>query len=485
MNLLSDLLYKAGIEEVSGDTSISIEKVCFDSRKVESGTLFVAIRGTATDGHQYIAEVIAKGAAAIVCEEMPKERFQAVTYVQVKDSSLALAIIAANFYDQPSEKIKLIGVTGTNGKTTIVSLLHALYRQLGYKVGLLSTVVNRINDLEVPATHTTPDPLQLNALLAKMVDSECTHCFMEVSSHAVVQHRVTGLQFDGGVFTNITRDHLDYHKTFEEYIKAKQGFFDKLPSTAFALVNADDRNGKIMVQNSKATLKTYSLQGVADFKAKILESSFTGLMLNIDGSDLMCRLSGKFNAYNILSVYGVAVLLGEEKLSVLTAISTLKAPEGRFQRVESANGVIGIVDYAHTPDALQNVLTTIQDIRMGNEQIITVVGCGGDRDKGKRPQMAAIACDQSDRVILTSDNPRNEDPDQIIAEMKTGIPIHQQKKVLSVSDRREAVRTACALAKKGDIILLAGKGHEKYQDIKGVKYPFDDLQVLEESFELC
>lgn len=485
MNLLSDLLYKAGIEEVSGDTSISIEKVCFDSRKVEAGTLFVAIRGTATDGHQYIAEVIAKGAVAIVCEEMPIERFQAVTYIQVKDSSLALAIIAANFYDQPSEKIKLIGVTGTNGKTTIVSLLHTLYRQLGYKVGLLSTVVNRINDLEVPATHTTPDPLQLNALLAKMVDSECTHCFMEVSSHAVVQHRVTGLHFDGGVFTNITRDHLDYHKTFEEYIKAKQGFFDKLPSTAFALVNADDRNGKIIVQNSKATVKTYSLQGVADFKAKILESSFTGLMLNIDGSDLMCRLSGKFNAYNIVSVYGVAVLLGEDKLSVLTAISTLKAPEGRFQRVESANGVIGIVDYAHTPDALQNVLTTIQDIRMGNEQIITVVGCGGDRDKGKRPQMAAIACDQSDRVILTSDNPRNEDPDQIIAEMKAGIPIHQQKKVLSVSDRREAVRTACALAKKGDIILLAGKGHEKYQDIKGVKYPFDDLQVLEESFELC
>lgn len=485
MNLLSDLLYKAGIEEVSGDTSISIEKVCFDSRKVEAGTLFVAIRGTATNGHQFISEVIAKGAAAIVCEELPMERFQAVTYIQVKDSSLALAIIAANFYDQPSEKIKLIGVTGTNGKTTIVSLLHALYRQLGYKVGLLSTVVNRINDLEFPATHTTPDPLQLNALLAKMVDSECTHCFMEVSSHAVVQHRVTGLHFDGGVFTNITRDHLDYHKTFEEYIKAKQGFFDKLPSTAFALVNADDRNGKIMVQNSKASVKTYSLQGVADFKAKILESSFTGLMLNIDGSDLMCRLSGKFNAYNILSVYGVAVLLGEEKLSVLTAISTLKAPEGRFQRVESANGVIGIVDYAHTPDALQNVLTTIQEIRMGNEQIITVVGCGGDRDKGKRPQMAAIACDQSDRVILTSDNPRNEDPDQIIAEMKAGIPIHQQRKVLSVSDRREAVRTACALAKKGDIILLAGKGHEKYQDIKGVKYPFDDLQVLEESFELC
>ncbi len=485
MNLLSDLLYKAGIEEVSGDTSISIEKVCFDSRKVEADTLFIAIRGTVVDGHHFIAEVIAKGATAIVCEVMPAERFQSVTYIQVKDSSLALAIIAANFYDHPSDKLKLIGVTGTNGKTTVVTLLHALFRQLGYKVGLLSTVVNRINDLEIPSTHTTPDPLQLNALLAKMVDSECTYCFMEVSSHAVVQHRISGLQFDGGVFTNITRDHLDYHKTFEEYIKAKQGFFDKLSSNAFALVNADDRNGKIMVQNSKAGVKSYSLMGVADFKAKILESSFAGLMLNIEGNDLLCRLSGKFNAYNLLSVYGVAMLMGEEKLAVLTAISTLQSPEGRFQRVESANGVIGIIDYAHTPDALQNVLSTIQDIRLGNEQIITVVGCGGDRDKGKRPQMAAIACDQSDRVILTSDNPRNEDPDQIIAEMKVGIPIHQQKKVLSVSDRREAVRTACALAKKGDIILLAGKGHEKYQEIKGVKHPFDDLQVLEESFELC
>lgn len=485
MNLLSDLLYKAGIEEVSGDTSISIEKVCFDSRKVEADTLFIAIRGTVVDGHHFIAEVIAKGATAIVCEEMPAERFQSVTYVQVKDSSLAIAIIAANFYDHPSEKLKLIGVTGTNGKTTVVTLLHALFRQLGYKVGLLSTVVNRINDLEILSTHTTPDPLQLNALLAKMVDSECAYCFMEVSSHAVVQHRISGLQFDGGVFTNITRDHLDYHKTFEEYIKAKQGFFDKLSSNAFALVNADDRNGKIMVQNSKATVKTFSLMGVADFKAKILESSFAGLMLNIEGNDLLCRLSGKFNAYNLLSVYGVAMLMGEEKLAVLTAISTLQSPEGRFQRLESANGVIGIIDYAHTPDALQNVLSTIQDIRLGNEQIITVVGCGGDRDKGKRPQMAAIACDQSDRVILTSDNPRNEDPDQIIAEMKVGIPIHQQKKVLSVSDRREAVRTACALAKKGDIILLAGKGHEKHQEIKGVKHPFDDLQVLEESFELC
>lgn len=484
MNQLSDLLYKAGIEEVSGDTSISIGRVCFDSRMVETDTLFVAVKGTHVDGHSFIAEVIAKGATAIVCEIMPEERFQSITYIQVKDSSIALAVIAANFYDQPSEKLKLIGVTGTNGKTTVVTLCHELFRQLGYKVGLLSTVVNRINDLEVPATHTTPDPIQLNALLAKMVDTGCTHCFMEVSSHAVVQHRIYGLQFAGAVFTNITRDHLDYHKTFEEYIKAKKGFFDQLPSHAFALINVDDRNGRMMTQNTKASVKSYSLSGIADFKAKILESSFSGLMLNIEGSDLLCRLSGKFNAYNLLCVYGVGLLMGEEKLTVLTALSTLQAPEGRFQRVQSANGVIGIVDYAHTPDALQNVLSTIQDIRMGTEQIITVVGCGGDRDKGKRPQMAAIACDLSDRVILTSDNPRTEDPEQIIAEMKAGVLIHQHKKVLTVSDRREAVRTACALAKKGDIILVAGKGHEKYQDIKGVKHPFDDLQVLEESFEL-
>jgi len=485
MNQLSDLLYKAGIEDVSGSTSISIEKVSFDSRQVEAGTLFVAVRGTNSDGHQYIAEVIAKGAVAIVCEEFPNEIFQSVTYVRVKDSAFALAIIAGNYYEQPSEKLKLIGVTGTNGKTTVVTLLHALFRQLGYKVGMLSTVVNRINDLEIPSTHTTPDPLQLNALLAKMVDTGCTYCFMEVSSHSVVQHRVSGLRFAGAVFTNITRDHLDYHKTFEEYIKAKKGFFDLLPADAFALVNADDRNHKVMVQNSKASQKTFSLSGVSDFKVKILESSFTGLLLNIEGSDVLCRLTGKFNAYNLLSVYAVGILLGEEKLNVLTALSTLTAPDGRFQRLQSSTGVIGIIDYAHTPDALQNVLMSIQDVRQGDEQIITVVGCGGDRDKGKRPQMAAIACEFSDRVILTSDNPRSEDPDQIIAEMKAGILIHQNKKVLSVTDRREAVRTACALAKKGDIILIAGKGHEKYQEVKGVKHPFDDLIVLEESFELC
>jgi UDP-N-acetylmuramoyl-L-alanyl-D-glutamate--2,6-diaminopimelate ligase len=485
MKILSDLLYKTGIEEVSGNTTISIDKVCFDSRQAEEGSLFVAIRGTRTDGHDFIPAVVLNGVSAIVCEELPAERAASVTYIRVKDTSLALAIICANFYDHPSASLKLVGVTGTNGKTTTVTLLHAMFRQLGYKTGMLSTVRNMVNDLEIPATHTTPDPLQLNALLSKMVEAGCTHCFMEVSSHAVVQHRVSGLQFAGAIFTNITRDHLDYHKTFDEYIRAKKGFFDLLPSDAFALVNADDRNHKVMVQNTRGYIKTYSVTGVGDYKAKVLESSVSGLLLNMDGQDVLCRLTGNFNAYNLLGVYATALLLGEEKLHVLTALSTLNAPEGRFQHVSSKTGITGIVDYAHTPDALLNVLKTIQDIRNGNEHVITVVGCGGDRDPGKRPQMAAIAAENSDRVILTSDNPRSEDPDAIIAEMKEGVPVHLMRKVLSVTDRREAVRTACALAKPGDIILLAGKGHEKYQEIKGVKYPFDDHLVLQESFELC
>ncbi len=485
MKILSDLLYKTGIEEVNGNTTISIDKICFDSRQSGEGVLFVAVRGTRSDGHDFISEVVAKGVAAVVCEEFPKDLAASVTYIRVKDSSLALSILCANYYDHPSSRLKLVGVTGTNGKTTSVTLLHALFRQLGYKTGLLSTVRNYINDLEIPATHTTPDPLQLNALLAKMVEAGCTHCFMEVSSHAVVQHRVSGLQFAGGLFTNITRDHLDYHKTFDEYIRAKKGFFDLLPSEAFALVNADDRNHKIMVQNTRAYIKTFGLTGIADFKARILESSVSGLLLNIDGNDVMCRLTGNFNAYNLLGVYGAAMLLGEEKLHILTGLSTLGAPEGRFQQLTSPQGVIGIIDYAHTPDALLNVLKTIQEIRTGNEQVITIVGCGGDRDAGKRPQMAAIAAEHSDRVILTSDNPRSEDPEVIISQMKAGVPAHLMRKVLSVTDRREAVRTACALAKPGDILLLAGKGHEKYQEIKGVKYPFDDREVLQESFEIC
>ena len=485
MKVLSDLLYKTGIEEVNGNTTISIDKICFDSRQAGEGVLFVAVRGTRSDGHDFIPEVVAKGVAAVVCEEFPKELSAAVTYVRVKDSSLALSILCSNYYDHPSEKLKLVGVTGTNGKTTSVTLLHSMFRALGYKTGLLSTVRNLINDLEVPATHTTPDPLQLNALLAKMVEAGCTYCFMEVSSHAVVQHRVSGLQFAGALFTNITRDHLDYHKTFDEYIRAKKGFFDLLPSEAFALVNADDRNHKVMVQNTRGYIKTFGLTGVADFKARILESSVSGLLLNIDGNDVLCRLTGNFNAYNLLGVYAAAILLGEDKMHVLTALSALGAPEGRFQQLTSPQGVTGIIDYAHTPDALMNVLKTIQEIRNGNEQVITIVGCGGDRDAGKRPQMAAIAAENSDRVILTSDNPRSEDPETIIAQMKEGVPVHLMRKVLSVTDRREAIRTACALAKPGDIILLAGKGHEKYQEIKGVKYPFDDREVLMESFELC
>jgi len=484
MKALKDILYKAGIEEVAGSTSVIIESICFDSRKVEQGSLFIAVRGLKSDGHLFIDDVISKGAIAIICEELPSDIKVGISYVRVRDAAVALAYISANFYDNPSSQLKLIGVTGTNGKTTTVTLLHSLFIKLGYKAGLLSTVRNLIIDTEVTATHTTPDPLQLNLLLAKMVELGCTHCFMEVSSHAVVQQRITGLQFAGAVFTNITRDHLDYHKTFDEYIRAKKVFFDILDENAFALVNSDDRNHKIMVQNTKATVKTFSMKSVSDYKVRIIENNFAGLLLNIDNQDVLCRLIGSFNAYNLLAVYAIALLLGEDKLSVLTALSSLTAPEGRFQFITSTTGVIGIVDYAHTPDALENVLLTVKDIRTGNEQVITVVGCGGDRDTGKRPQMATIACEYSDKVVLTSDNPRSEEPSAIIEEMQKGVPPQHYRKTLSISDRREAVRTACALAKPGDIILLAGKGHEKYQEIKGVKYPFDDLEVLEQSFQL-
>ncbi|MCE2846045.1 MAG: UDP-N-acetylmuramoyl-L-alanyl-D-glutamate--2,6-diaminopimelate ligase [Sphingobacteriales bacterium] len=485
MKLLSDLIYKTGIEEVVGNTTIPIGKVCFDSRQAEDGCLFIAVRGVNSDGHRFIDQVISQGAAAIIVEEMPGVLHAGVTYVRVRDSANALSFIAANFYDHPSEKLCLVGVTGTNGKTTTATLLHALYRRLGHKTGLISTVRNLVNDLEITATHTTPDPIQLNALLSKMLEVGCTHCFMEVSSHAVVQHRVSALRFRAGVFTNITRDHLDYHKTFEAYIAAKKGFFDLLPEGAFALVNADDRNHRIMVQNSRATVRTFAMSSVADYKVRILERTVAGLLLNIDGSDVLCRLTGGFNAYNLLAVYATAVLLGEQKLDVLTALSLVSPPEGRFEQVSGPQGISGIVDYAHTPDALQNVLGTIAELRTGNEQVITVVGCGGDRDPGKRPQMAAIAAEMSDRVILTSDNPRSEDPDAIIQQMRSGIQVTHTRKVLAVSDRREAIRTAVALARPGDIILLAGKGHEKYQEINGVKYPFDDRKVLEESFETC
>jgi len=483
MKALRDVLYKAGIEEVSGDLARSIVTICFDSRQVAEGTLFVAIRGTASDGHLYIDAAISKGAVAVVVEEMPAVLQEGVTYVKVKDSSVALAHCCANFYDHPSQRLHLIGVTGTNGKTTTVTLLHSLFRQLGFSVGLLSTVRNVINDEVVPATHTTPDPLQLNQLLSRMVEAGCTYCFMEVSSHAVVQHRVTGLTFAGGVFTNITRDHLDYHKTFDNYLRAKKGFFDMLDDNAFALLNADDRNGRIMVQNTRAKVKSYGLKNVADFKGKILENTFGGLLMNIDGNDILCRLVGSFNAYNLLAVYATAVMAGQEPLNVLTALSILTPPEGRFEYLRGGENITGIVDYAHTPDALQNVLVTVKDIREGNEKVITVVGCGGDRDAGKRPQMAAIACEFSDQVILTSDNPRSEDPDEILAQMKAGVPVTMARKVLTITDRKEAIRTACTLAHKGDIILVAGKGHEKYQEIKGVKYPFDDRTILEEALK--
>ena len=480
MNLLRDLLYKSGIDEVIGSTGITISSICFDSRKASKDCLFVAVRGTQSDGHAFIQSVIEKGAIAIMCEELPKQKSESVTYIKVKDSAVALGFISRNFYDNPSQHLKLVGITGTNGKTTTATLLYRLFRNLNYSCGLLSTVENLINDKVVPATHTTPDPVQLNALLKQMVDEGCTHGFMEVSSHAVAQHRISGLHFEGGVFTNITRDHLDYHKTFEEYIKAKKGFFDMLTNTAFALVNIDDKNAGMMVQNTNAKVKTYSLKSMSDFKARVMENNFSGLLLNIDGHDVYCKLIGSFNAYNLLGVYATAVSLGLDKLQVLTELSKLTPPEGRFEYIVSENHVTGIVDYAHTPDALQNVLKTINDIRTRNEKVITVVGCGGDRDAGKRPQMAAIACEFSDKVILTSDNPRSEDPDAIIEQMKKGVPAQYFKKAMAITDRKEAVKVAVNLAEEGDIILLAGKGHEKYQEIKGVKYPFDDKQVLEE-----
>ena len=483
MKLLKEILYKTHIEQVSGSTSVNISDIAFDSRKVSEWTLFVAVRGTLTDGHEFISKAIDNGAIAIVCEEMPANLIPTITYVKVKDSSHALAMICNNFYEDPSSKLKLIGVTGTNGKTTSVTLLHSLFTQLGFKCGMLSTVKNLIGNEVVAATHTTPDPLQLNQLLVRMVDEDCEYCFMEVSSHAVVQKRIEGLHFYGGVFTNITRDHLDYHKTFDEYIKAKKGFFDRLPEGAFAVINADDKNSQIMVQNTKSTVRTFAQKNVADFKVKILENNFSGLLLNIDGNDVLCSLIGSFNASNLLGAYAVAIMCNQEKLDVLTALSSLKAPEGRFECLQSENKVTGIVDYAHTPDALENVLNTINNIRTGNETIITIIGCGGDRDAGKRPQMAEIACELSDKVILTSDNPRSENPDAIIKDMQAGVPPQYYRKSLAIADRKEAIRTAVALAQPGDIILLAGKGHEKYQEINGVKYPFDDKEILSETFQ--
>jgi UDP-N-acetylmuramoyl-L-alanyl-D-glutamate--2,6-diaminopimelate ligase len=484
MKLLSDILYKAGIIEVIGTTNVAIAEVTADSRSVTNHGLFVAIKGTKVDGHQYINDVIARGASAIVCEQLPEVQDPKITYVRVNDAGYALAIMASNFFDEPSQQIKLIGVTGTNGKTTSVTLLYQLFRALGHKVGLLSTIRNFIDKEEVPSTHTTPDPVQLNKLLRRMVDAGCTYCFMEVSSHAVVQKRIAGLNFTLAAFTNITHDHLDYHETFDNYIKAKKGFFDDLSSDAISLINVDDPRARIMVQNTKANKKTYALQSAADFKCKIIEKQFNGMLLNLDGKEIWVRLIGTFNAYNILLAYSIATLLKQDKIALLTELSTLKPVEGRFQYVRSTEGVTAIVDYAHTPDALVNVLKTIRELRNSDEHIITVVGCGGDRDAAKRPEMARIAAELSDKVVLTSDNPRSEDPEKILDDMRAGLQGETLKSSLKITDRREAIRTAVALAKPGDIVLVAGKGHEKYQEIKGVKHPFDDMKELTEIFNI-
>lgn len=481
MKLLTDILYKAGLEEIVGTTNIAVSSITFDSRKVKKDSLFIATRGVTSDGHDYISKAIESGANAIVCEELPTTILENITYVKVKDSSYALGFIAANYFDNPSQKLKLVGVTGTNGKTTTVTLLYNLFKSLGYTVGLLSTVKNKIHNEEISATHTTPDAISLNELLSKMVEKGCQYAFMEVSSHAVVQHRVTGIDFCGAVFSNITHDHLDYHKTFDEYIKAKKGFFDHLNDDAFALTNKDDVHGMVMLQNTKAKKYTYALKNIADFKCKIMENHLNGLLLQINNKDLWVKLIGNFNAYNVLAVYSVAMLLGKDETDVLTALSVLNSVEGRFQHMKSETGVIGIVDYAHTPDALKNVLETIKNIRTGNEQVITLVGCGGDRDAAKRPVMANIACELSNRVILTSDNPRTENPEEILNQMQAGIAPADNKKTLRISDRKEAIKTACSLAKPGDIILIAGKGHEKYQEINGVKHPFDDYEILIET----
>jgi len=481
---LSDILYKVNLLEVEGSTAIHILDITFDSRSVKEGTLFIATRGTATDGHKYIDSAIEKGAVGIVCEKIPSHTHEGITYVKVRDSSLALSVIADNYFDSPSSVIKVVAVTGTNGKTTVATLLYRLFQSLGYPCGLISTVENKINDTTIPATHTTPDSIQINKLLRDMLFAGCQYCFMEASSHAIQQNRVAGLNFAGAVFTNITRDHLDYHKTFENYIEAKKKLFDNLSSDAFALTNIDDKRGLVMLQNTKAKKQSYSLQTVADFTAKILENSFSGLLLNIDNTEVFSHLVGDFNAYNLLAIYGAARLLGEEKIKTLTAISQLQPAEGRFDYVISdRHKVVGIVDYAHTPDALEKVLSTIRSIRNNNERLITIVGCGGDRDSGKRPIMANVAAGLSDKVILTSDNPRSEDPNEILNQMKSGIAIPDIPKVLTIADRSEAIKTAVTFAQSGDIILLAGKGHEKYQEVKGVKYPFDDKMVLAETFK--
>ena len=484
MKLLKDILYKVRLTGVIGSTNSSVSSIAFDSRKVERNGLFIAVKGGISDGHQFIDKALEMGAKAIVCEKMPDNIISGVTYIEVENSGESLGQIASNFYGNPSKKLKLVGVTGTNGKTTTTSLLFELFTNLGYKVGLISTVIYRIGEKEIKATHTTPNAIRLNELFTQMVEENCDFCFMEVSSHAIHQGRINGIDFTGGVFTNITHDHLDYHKTFKEYIDVKKKFFDGLSSDAFAITNADDKNGRVMMQNTKAEVFTLAIKGDADFKAKIIENQFTGLQLKINDKDLWVKLIGDFNAYNILSVYAVALQLVEDELEVLTQISALNNVEGRFEYRRTAKNIVAIVDYAHTPDALKNVLKTIANIRTGNEKVITVVGCGGDRDKTKRPIMANIACKLSDKVILTSDNPRTENPVTILEEMQKGVEPIDYKKTITITDRKEAIKTASALAEENDIILVAGKGHENYQEINGERFPFDDLEILTETLKI-
>jgi UDP-N-acetylmuramoyl-L-alanyl-D-glutamate--2,6-diaminopimelate ligase len=481
---VKQLIKKIADAQIFGNENVSVLHLTYDSRNVGEGSMFFAVKGTQVDGHNFIDEVISSGVAAIVCEVLPNKIDESVTYIKVNNSTEAMAFIAAEFYDHPSQKLKIVAVTGTNGKTTVATLLFRLFRSFGHHVGLLSTVQNQIDENIIPATHTTPDSIKINELLEEMVERGCEFCFMEASSHAIDQNRVKGLHFEGIIFTNLTHDHLDYHKTFDNYIKAKKKLFDEVNEDAFALVNKDDRNGMVMMQNTKATRYTYSLKAMADFKGKIIESDFNGMLLNINGDEAWFRLVGNFNAYNLLAVYGAAFLCGKSKLDIITHLSKIESVKGRFDYCRSANGIIGIIDYAHTPDALKNILLTINEIRTGNEQLITIVGCGGNRDSAKRPVMADVASELSTRVIFTSDNPRNEDPEMILDEMQKGVkPIHY-KKTLRISDRKEAIKNAVSIAQKGDIILLAGKGHEDYQDIKGVKHHFDDKEILTETFKL-
>jgi UDP-N-acetylmuramoyl-L-alanyl-D-glutamate--2,6-diaminopimelate ligase len=483
MQSLKDILYKVSLTSTVGNTFCEVSEIVFDSRKVSPHAVFIAINGTLSNGHDYIDVAIEKGAIAIVCESLPEKLKDGITYIQVVDSSKAMGIMASNFFGNPSEKLKLVAVTGTNGKTTSVTLLYQLFLELGYQVGLLSTVENKINERTIPSTHTTPDAVSINQLLRQMVTEGCTHCFMEASSHAIVQERTSGLCLAGAVFSNISHDHLDYHGDFDAYIKAKKKLFDELPKDAFALVNADDKRGMVMIQNCKAKTKTFGLKYPGDFKAKIISNTIEGLELDIQSRQVWFRLIGEFNAYNLLGVFAVAVLLGEDEDEVLMQLSKIKGAQGRFSKV-TINGITAIVDYAHTPDALENVLNTLQGVRLGNEQIITVVGCGGNRDRTKRPVMAKLATKQSDKVILTSDNPRDEDPMSILKEMEGGVNPVDYKKTMIIEDRREAIKTAVVFARQGDIILVAGKGHETYQEIKGVKYPFNDMEVVIEMLNL-